>query len=632
MKLSRRSLLQSTTAAAVTGSFALAGCSRDETEIVSKPVEKSVGSLASTVEDLLGKATDQVLRAYPESASSSGIDKDKYKDLKSQLSDRSPAGQKKIERDVRDMLAKLQKIDTSSPDNGLSADQALNVEVVRTVFERGAEGFDFPFGDMALLNTNWSYRNSPYTVAQNTGAFVEIPSFLDSSHSIQSQDDVESYLDRMEAYAGQLDGETDRVRLEGEKNIVLPDFLLEKTLGQLRGARDKVAENWGLVNSIVERTGNMSSAQQDDYKTRAIAISNDKIRPAIERQISALEAIAPKATSNAGVWAIPDGDDYYAWALKASTTTTMTPDEVHEMGLDELSKLQSRMDPILRSIGYTKGSVGERMTALGDDPKYHFAEGDVGRAEIMAFIDDRLKDIRARIPNAFETLVPGFLEVTRIAPEVEAGAPGAYGGPGSVDGTKPGHFWINLRTTKLHNKFSLPDLTYHEAIPGHVWQGEYTFKQPLIRSLFAFNAYSEGWALYAEQIADELGVYDAEPVGQLGYLQSLAFRACRLVVDTGLHAKRWTREEANQWFVTNNGSNPEEVRGEVDRYCAWPAQACGYKVGHTAITNLRAKAKQSLGEKFNFARFNDALLLGGSVPMTVLEQIIDDYIEREAKA
>ena len=224
----------------------------------------------------------------------------------------------------------------------------------------------------------------------------------------------------------------------------------------------------------------------------------------------------------------------------------------------------------------------------------------------------------------------GFLEVTRIAPEVEAGAPGAYGGAGSIDGTKPGHFWINLRSTDLHNKFTLADLTYHEAIPGHVWQGEYTFKQPLIRSLLAFNAYSEGWALYAQQIADELGVYDDFPVGRLGYLQSLAFRACRLVVDTGLHAKRWTREEAIQWFVTNNGSNPEEVRGEIDRYCAWPGQALGYKVGHSAINTLRAKAKAKLGDKYDFRRFNDAVVLGGSVPMTVLGRIIDDYVARDA--
>jgi uncharacterized protein (DUF885 family) len=298
------------------------------------------------------------------------------------------------------------------------------------------------------------------------------------------------------------------------------------------------------------------------------------------------------------------------------------------MGLQELHDLQAQMDTILRGVGYTEGSVGARMTALGADPRYQFADGDAGRAEIMAFIEERLTDIRARMPQAFETLVRGYLEVVRIAPEVEDGAPGAYGGAGTIDGREPGHFWINLRTPALHNRFGLADLTYHEAIPGHVWQGEYTFSQPLIRTLIGFNAYSEGWALYAQQIADELGVYEEFPVGRLGYLQSLAFRACRLVVDTGLHAKRWTRTQAIEWFVTNNGSSPDEVQSEVDRYCAWPGQACGYKVGHSAINRLRDGARTALGARYDFRKFNDAVVKGGNVPMTVLGRIIDGYVAR----
>ncbi|MFC2951923.1 DUF885 domain-containing protein [Marinicaulis aureus] len=610
MTLSRRALLQSSVATAAVAALPAACASADGPE-------KSVSSL-------LDEATDFMLTAYPESASSAGLDTGKYAFLKSQLTDRSSEGQEVIENKVREMLARMRKVDTAS----LAPDQALNVDVVRSVFERSADGFDFPYGDMALLNTNWSYRNSPYAVAQNTGAFVEIPSFLDSAHSIETSEDADAYLSRMEAYAGQLDGETERTAAAGDLGVILPDFLMTKTLGQLHGAAGTPAENWGIVTSLALRSADLKG----DYADKAKLIAETKIGPAIERQIAALEALAPRATNNAGVWAQPEGEAYYAWALKAGTTTTMSPDDVHEMGLDELAALHARMDPILRSIGYTEGSVGARMTALSADPRYKFADGDEGRAEIMAFIDATLDDIRARMPQAFETLVPGFLEVTRIAPEVEAGAPGAYGGAGSIDGKQPGHFWINLRTPDLHNRYTLADLTYHEAIPGHVWQGEYTFKQPLIRSLLAFNAYSEGWALYAEQIADELGVYDDFPVGRLGYLQSLAFRACRLVVDTGLHAKRWTREQAIDWFVTNNGSNPDEVQSEVDRYCAWPGQACGYKVGHSAIVGLREKAKAALGERYDFRRFNDAVVLGGSVPMTVLGRVIDDYIAREKAA
>ena len=227
------------------------------------------------------------------------------------------------------------------------------------------------------------------------------------------------------------------------------------------------------------------------------------------------------------------------------------------------------------------------MTALSDDPRYKFAEGDPGRAEIMAFIQERLRDhprpAAARLPHAG----PRQSRSEALPPEEEPGAPGAYGGAGSIDGSIPGKFWINLRTTDLHRKYDLPDLAHHEAIPGHVWQGEYSNQLPLIRTMLAFNAYSEGWALYAEQLADELGVYDDFEVGRLGYLQSLAFRAIRLVVDTGLHHKRWTREQGVRYFVETNGSKPEEVASEVDRYCSWAGQACGYKIGHTEIVRQR---------------------------------------------
>jgi uncharacterized protein (DUF885 family) len=236
--------------------------------------------------------------------------------------------------------------------------------------------------------------------------------------------------------------------------------------------------------------------------------------------------------------------------------------------------------------------------------------------------------MRTRLPRAFATLVPGNFEIKRMAPEIEPGAPGAYGGAGTIDGKVPGKFWINMHKMSVFTTYNTPTLTYHESLPGHVWQGEYTFKLPLSRSLLAFNAYSEGWALYAEQLANELGVYDEDPFGRLGYLQSIAFRACRLVVDTGLHAKRWTRRQAIEWFARTNGSSVDEVTGEVDRYCAWPGQACGYKVGHSEINRLRAKAQTSLGQRFDLRQFNDTVVKGGGVPMLTLARTIDAFIAR----
>jgi len=269
-----------------------------------------------------------------------------------------------------------------------------------------------------------------------------------------------------------------------------------------------------------------------------------------------------------------------------------------------------------------------RMGALGKDPKQLFPNNDAGRAQLLAYLNGRIADIRTRLPHAFATMVPGRLIIKRVPPAIEAGAPGGYAAAGSIDGKVPGQYYINLRDTSEWPKFSLPTLCYHEGIPGHVWQGDYANRMPLIRSMLAFNAYSEGWALYAEQLADELGVYDGDPLGELGYLQSMSFRACRLVVDTGLHAKHWTRDQAIDWFVKTNGDPRSSVTKEVDRYCSMPGQACGYKVGHLEINRLRDKAKAALGGRYDLRRYDDAVVLGGSVPMTLLETVIDGFIAK----
>jgi uncharacterized protein (DUF885 family) len=571
-------------------------------------------------EALLAELAEEIMVDYPESATGLGIDTGPRAYLKAKLTDRSPEGQRAIAQRVEQRLQRLKTIDTSV----LSDAVRIDVDVMRTAHEFAREGFAFPYGDVATLNSSWSYRNAPYVVAQNTGAFLEIPSMLDSSHTIETKEDAEAYLSRLEAYAGQIEGETQRLRAAAAQGVIAPDFLLDKAINQLRIASTGNVEEWSLVTSLANRARHLSG----DYAARAAKIARQKIGPALERQLAEVTAHRKRATSDAGVWKLPRGDEYYAWALSAATTTRMTPDQIHELGQEELRALQSEMDSILRAQGLTQGTVGERMTELGKQARFQYPDNDEGRAQIMALLHDRVRDIRTRLPRAFATLVPGNLEILRMAPEVEPGAPGAYGGAGTIDGKVPGKFWINLHTTKLWTSYALPTLTYHESIPGHVWQGEYAHKLPLFRSLLAFNAFAEGWALYAEQLADELGVYENDPFGRLGYLQSIAFRACRLVVDTGLHAKRWTRQQAIEWFARTNGSGLEEVTSEVDRYCAWPGQACGYKVGHSEINRLRNKARQALGERFDFRKFNDAVVMGGDVPMVVLARNIDAFIAR----
>mgnify|MGYP003577908376 FL=1 len=568
---------------------------------------------------LLDSIGENLLALSPEGATSLGIDTGNRAHLRSKLSDRSKAGQDKLAATLRADLARAEAVDTGA----LSHSTRTSVEVVKSAYRVALDGFAQPYGDVAV----GGWRNTPYVVIQNVGAYLDVPRFLDSDHPIRNAEDAESYLARLESYPVQMDGELARLKAAAGQGLIAPAFLIDKAVSQMTMSVKGAREGGGLVESIERRTKEIPG----NWAERARAIAQQKVAPALERQLAELQAQRPRATMDAGMWARPHGPEFYQWALRASTTTRMTPDEIHQMGLDQVAELHGRMDPILKSLGYTQGSVGARMTALAEDPRYKFSEGDKGRAEIMAFIQERLKIIRAELPRAFRTLVRGNLEVKRLPPEEEPGAPGAYGGAGSIDGSIPGKFWINLRTTDLHRKYDLPDLAHHEAIPGHVWQGEYSNQLPLIRTMLAFNAYSEGWALYAEQLADELGVYDDFVVGRLGYLQSLAFRAIRLVVDTGLHHKRWTREQGVRYFVETNGSKPDEVASEVDRYCSWVGQACGYKIGHTEIVRQRARAQAALGARYDLRDFNDMVVKGGNVPLDVLAKNVDQYIA-EAKA
>jgi uncharacterized protein (DUF885 family) len=588
------------------------GCTRQNTPgEPAGPANPDANALA-----LLDSIAENLLRLNPETATSLGIDTGARAAFRSQLVDRSAEGTKKIADQIHADLERARALATS----GLAFATRTSLEVVKSSYATSLEGFAFPYGDVAV----GGWRNTPYVVIQNVGAYLDIPRFLDSNHPIENDADAEAYLARLQSYPKQLDGELGRMQTARGAGLVPPAFLIDKALKQIELSAKNAHDGGSLTESIARRTKNIN------WAARARAIAMQEVAPALERQIAELRAQRKAATNDAGMWARPHGDEYYRWALKASTTTTMSPDEVHEIGQAQLKELHARMDEILKGLGLTQGSVGDRMKALARDPRYQFADGDPGRAEIMDFIGKRLDWVRAQMPRAFNKVVDPNMEVKRLPPEEEPGAPAAYGEAGSIDGKIPGRFWINLRTTKLHSKYSLPDLAFHESIPGHIWQGEYTHNMPLIRQMLAFNAYSEGWALYAEQLADEFGAYENDPVGKAGYLQSLAFRACRLVVDTGIHAKKWTREQGVKFFVDINGSNPEEVASEVDRYCSWPGQACGYKVGHSEINRQRDKAKATLAGKYDLKAFDDTVVLGGNVPLDVLAKNVDEYI-RTAK-
>ena len=560
----------------------------------------------------LDKVAYRMLAHEPGRATGLGVDTGEYAAWRSTFGQPGEAGREAYAATLKDLVAEVR----AYPREGLTSDQQIGFEVVETAFTSALEGMAQPYGDVAV----GSWRNAPYVVIQNVGGYIDLPRFFGSGQPLKTSEDIGPYMDRLAEVPAILDGELQRIREARGEGLVPPAFLLDKAIAQMEASIGAAKESYA---GPLEGSG---IAGADKAAAQAERVAASGIVPALERQLAELKVQRAAAKDAAGMWAQPGGEAYYDWAIRASTTTRMTPDEIHRQGLDELRTLHGRMDPILKEIGYTKGSVGERMRALAEDPRYKFAEGDPGRAEIFAFINERVAWIKSQMPRAFNRLVDPPLEVRRLPLTEEPGAPGAYGGAGSKDGSIPGRFWINLRTTDLHRKYDLADLTFHESIPGHVWEGEFSNRLPLIRSILAFNAFSEGWALYAEQLADELGAYKGFEVGRLGFLQSLAFRACRLVVDTGLHSKQWTREQGRQFFVERNGSKVEEVASEVDRYCSWPGQACGYKIGHSEILRQRERAKSELGRRYDLREFNTALVLGGNAPLSVMANTVSRYI------
>lgn len=566
-------------------------------------------------DETLDQVAYAMLKHEPGRATGLGVDTGDYADWRGTFGASGAAGRDAYAATLQTQL----DIARTYPKANLTPDQLIGFEVVESAFSKALEGMALPYGDVAV----GSWRNAPYLVIQNVGGYIDFPRHFGATQPLRDAQDVEYYLGRLNEVSAVLDGETDRIAEARGKGLIPPDFLLDKTIAQMETNITDASSSGGAYASPL-LTSELEPAIT--ASRQAAQMVNDRLVPALQRQLAELKIQRGLAKSDAGMWAQPDGEEWYSWSTSASTTTSLSPDEIHNQGLEELAELHGRMDPILRDIGYTQGTVGERMQALGDDPRYKFAEGDPGREEIFAFIDDRIEWIKAQMPRAFNQLVDPNMEVRRIPINEEAGAPGAYGGAGSKDGSIPGRFWINLRSTDLHRKYDLADLTYHESIPGHVWEGEYSNRLPLIRSILAFGAFSEGWALYGEQLADELGAYDDFAVGRLGYLQSLAFRACRLVVDTGLHSKRWTREQANQFFIERNGSKPQEVAGEVDRYCSWPGQACSYKIGHSEIVRQRELAQSQMGDAYDFKAFNTAVILGGNAPLDVVGKTVGRYI------
>ena len=561
------------------------------------------------------------LRLRPESATQLGLDKGADADLRSRLSDTSPAGLDKARAATRSQLARLKAVDRS----GLTPDAQVDYDTVVYTKESAASLQRFDFGGA-------SYGPSPYAGSQLTGAYQSVPDFLDTKHRIGTAADADAYLSRLGAFADELDADTERMRHDAGLGVAPPDFILATTLVQLNKTR-LPADQALVVGSITRRAA--AKGLPASYGQDAARIYTARVLPALDREMAAVGALQGRATHDAGVWRFRDGPAFYEAALQVTTTTRLSPDEVHRIGLEQARDISARMDGLLRKQGLTQGTVGERMAHLYADPSQLYPDTDAGKAQAIAYCNGRLAAIRTRLPQAFARLPPYQFEVRRVPAQTEAGAASAFSQSPALDGSRPGLVYFNLHDTAEWPKFCLSTTVFHEGLPGHQLEGGLALSNtrlPLIRKVGGFPGYAEGWALYAEQLSDELGMYDDDPLGRLGYLKFQLFRANRCVVDTGVHHLRWSREQAIDYFIQQDGEARGFATREVERYCSTPGQACSYKLGHTVFTDLRAKAKAQLGPRFDLKGFHTAVLGCGRVPLDVLQSVGDRWIASQVQA
>ena len=609
--------------------FVLTACGqRSDAPVPAAAAPGADAPAAESPDSAFDRALDDMTRAFfyhnPEQATTYGVSELVVPRTAHRLKSRSPLGETGRREELGAALERMRAIDPAD----LTGNRPRTHAVVTTLMEGALAPADVvEFGTML---DGFGFYFLPYTINQNSGPTVDIPNFLNSKQPVNNSEEAQAYLVRLADVQDALDGALESFRQAVAKGAIPPDFVVEKSLAVVEAFVAAPPEENALYTSFLERLDAAGIEDARTYAERALLIVSEEVIPAYERIGDYLDEIRPSAPHEAGIWRLPRGEELYAAMVRHMTDATRSPDEVHQTGLNEVERIKSEMDAILRSEGYKEGSVGERMLQLGAEERFVYPNTADGKAALIADARAQIDDIRKVLPQWFATEVNYPVEVRAVPAYSQDSAPTGYYNPPAKDGSRPGVYWLNVRDTAAHPRFALPTLTYHEAIPGHHLHFATAIEQdvpPLVTAIWS-NAAGEGWALYAEQLAAEMGMYDDDPYGDLGRLQAELHRAVRLVVDTGMHAKKWSREQAIEYMIEAEGLDEGTAISEVERYAVWPGQALGYKLGMLKILELREEARQALGDDFDIRAFNDTVLQVASTPLPYIEATVRDWIRQ----
>jgi uncharacterized protein (DUF885 family) len=571
-----------------------------------------IAAESKKVNDFFQKSFDNRLDLYPESQTRLGIKKDYGK-----LNDNSPAAQ---ERDLKIRKEELVWLTTSVNVNALSKEVLLSY----TLFKQDVEN---------EIN-DYKYRLYNYPVNQMHGAQSEKPAFMINMHRIDNVSDAEAYISRLNGFNQYFSQLIENLKTREANGIVTPKFVFDKVIQDSENILigqpfDKLEKPSTLLEDFMKKVNllKIDAATKSTLEQQAKEALLKSVQPAYQGLISFMKVQKERANSDDGVWKFPDGEAFYNNALKRTTTTDLTANEIHKIGLAEVARIHGEMESIRTKVGF-KGSLQAFFEFMKTDKQFYYSSDQSGKDAYLKKAVHIIDSMKTRLDELFITKPKADILVKAVEPFREQSAGKAFYNRPAADGSRPGIYYANLYDMASMPSYQMEALAYHEGIPGHHMQlaiQQELQEVPMFRKFGGYTAYVEGWGLYSELIPKEMGFY-ADPYSDFGRLSMELFRACRLVVDTGIHAKKWTREEGIKYYTDNTPNAELDVISMVERHIVMPSQATAYKIGMMKIVELRTKAKKALGNKFNIRDFHEVVISNGAIPLDVLENFVDDYI------